>query len=524
MSSIVGPSGWGFWVWAAEGHPPHGGSDCIHICDTHCLISYNVAHAHGGDSGVVTTPMDRVLWGASEASSDGSCVHRQAVTPAKLHGGVLGWMTAKAHTGEEGLGGVRVSSRGAGGFDGLAQGKQIGPPLGIRALDGWGSPSSHHWSWGMQDFFPPQELWLSPLCSQLWCTGCLRDIGRHGFQALIILLGKGHSQEHLLIREGEVVFYFFPQFLHALSKQAWPPPSWWVNLLCPMLEGPGICYCFLLGDFSNVPAGIDGFGRWHKLLLMKAWWHRGAWRLASSICNSLILCRSRNKACTSLASLFWSSTSGTADNSAHQLGVSHLSAFHSTHWLNSVTVGSRGILSSSSSEVPVDPLKKDATSGPSSSGSSRSEPSAAAASSLDSVLGLEGQLGAGCSSNCTWQSLFFCSTLLCSMWSLLLDLTLTSRQVQVQLNLSISPLRAATAASAFGWATCTMAKLLSTKLSPFSFWEALLLKGWGSASQDLVVVADAPSSLCPWQSLREDTTSSSNAGSPGGDPGSLCSL
>ena len=40
--------------------------------------------------------------------------------------------------GEEGLAGARVSSRGAGGFDGLAQGNQIGPPLGVRALDGWG--------------------------------------------------------------------------------------------------------------------------------------------------------------------------------------------------------------------------------------------------------------------------------------------------------------------------------------------------------------------------------------------------
>ena len=72
--------------------------------------------------GVTTTPMDRVLWGTSEVSSDGSCIHRQAVTPAKLQGGVIGQTTAKAHTGEEGLDGVRVSGRGAGGFDGLAQG------------------------------------------------------------------------------------------------------------------------------------------------------------------------------------------------------------------------------------------------------------------------------------------------------------------------------------------------------------------------------------------------------------------
>ena len=31
-------------------------------------------------------------------------------TPAQLHGSVVGWMTAKAHNGKEGLDGVRVSS------------------------------------------------------------------------------------------------------------------------------------------------------------------------------------------------------------------------------------------------------------------------------------------------------------------------------------------------------------------------------------------------------------------------------
>ena len=72
--------------------------------------------------GVTTTPMDRVSWGASEAISNGSGVHRQTVTPAKLHGGVIGRMTANACTGKEGLDGVGVSNRGAGGFVGPACG------------------------------------------------------------------------------------------------------------------------------------------------------------------------------------------------------------------------------------------------------------------------------------------------------------------------------------------------------------------------------------------------------------------
>ena len=47
-----------------------------------------------------------------------------------------------------------------------------------------------------------------------------------------------------------------------------------------------------------------------------------------------------------------------------------------------MTVGCRGILLSLSLEVPINPLKKDATSSLNSSGSSRSEPSAVAASSV----------------------------------------------------------------------------------------------------------------------------------------------
>ena len=72
--------------------------------------------------GVATTSMDMVPWGTSEAISNGSGVCRQAVTPAKLCGGVIGCMTANACTGKEGLDGVGVSNREAGGFAGPAQG------------------------------------------------------------------------------------------------------------------------------------------------------------------------------------------------------------------------------------------------------------------------------------------------------------------------------------------------------------------------------------------------------------------
>ena len=46
--------------------------------------------------GVATTPMDMVPWGTSEAISNGSGVRRQAVTPTKLCGGVVGHMPVLA--------------------------------------------------------------------------------------------------------------------------------------------------------------------------------------------------------------------------------------------------------------------------------------------------------------------------------------------------------------------------------------------------------------------------------------------
>ena len=55
--------------------------------------------------------MDRVSWGASEAISEGSGVCRQAVTPSKLHSGVVGQTTANTCTGKEDLDGVGVSNR-----------------------------------------------------------------------------------------------------------------------------------------------------------------------------------------------------------------------------------------------------------------------------------------------------------------------------------------------------------------------------------------------------------------------------
>ena len=65
----------------------------------------------------------------------------------------------------------------------------------------------------------------------------------------------------------------------------------------------------------------------------------GAWWQFSLGFSSLILLESQNEAHTSLASLLWSSTSGTATNSPHQLAILHVSTFHGNYLLNSMTGG-----------------------------------------------------------------------------------------------------------------------------------------------------------------------------------------
>ena len=117
--------------------------------------------------------------------------------------------------------------------------------------------------------------------------------------------------------------------------------------------------------------------------------------LASLIPNSCIYYGSQKEAHTSLASFLQSSIPCTTNNSDHESGVSHFLAFHGTHWLNSKTAGSGGILLPSSLEVSGNPLKKDATASPSSGGSSRSEPLPVAPPSLDPVFKPVGQLGVG---------------------------------------------------------------------------------------------------------------------------------
>ena len=183
-------------------------------------------------------------------------------------------------------------------------------------------------------FFPTQELWISPLCGQLWCMGCLRDI------QWVQFLGSDHPPQEGLLpgtpphqrrRDNNL-------FLPSIPSHSWQAGMASLQLdgqsSLPNAGGPVHMLLLSLGDFSNVPAGIDGFGRQHKQPLVV----QGAWRLSSSIHSSLILCGSQNKAHTSLARILCSSTSSTANDSAHQLGVSHLSALHGTHWLNSVTV------------------------------------------------------------------------------------------------------------------------------------------------------------------------------------------
>ena len=238
-----------------------------------------------------------------------------------------------------------------------------------------------------------------------------------------------------------------------------------------MLEGPYICHHFFPGDLPNVPTCNNWVSWGINFCLQRHGSAGGAWRVATFEPNSCNCHGSPKDALTSLASFLKSSFPGTVDSLVHHSGVSHLSTFLGTHWPKSKTAGSRGIFSPSSSKVSSNPLRKEATIGFSSGGSSKSEP-LPLDPSLGCVLGLVEQLGAGCFSNWTWQCLFFHPSLLGLQWSLLLDLALDLERFLVWLSLSISSSRVVTVVSAFWWASQTIARLLSM--------ESLFLLLWGS--------------------------------------------
>ena len=87
-------------------------------------------------------------------------------------------------------------------------------------------------------------------------------------------------------------------------------------------------------------------------------------------------------------------------------------------------LGSGGIFLSSLSKVSSDPRRKEATVGFSSGSSAKSEPLPWDPSLLGGVLGSADWLGAGSSTNLTWQHLLFCPPPLGLQWSPLLDLAL----------------------------------------------------------------------------------------------------
>ena len=251
-----------------------------------------------------------------------------------------------------------------------------------------------------------------------------------------------------------------------------------------MLEGPCICYHFLLGYLPDVSTCKNGI-RWGINFCL--WRHGGTggpWRVDSPGSNSCNHHGSPKDVLTSLDSFLVSSFSGTADSSLHQSRVSHLSASQETHRLESEIASSGGVFLPSLSKVSSDPHRKEATIGFSSGHSSKSEPLPSDPSSpcgvlgLADVLGSVDWLGAGSSANLTWRHLLFCPSPLGLWWSLLLDLSWDFEQAWVQLSLLISSSKVATAAKAFWWVLHMVAKFLSIELSLLSQWGALFLDEW----------------------------------------------
>ena len=144
------------------------------------------------------------------------------------------------------------------------------------------------------------------------------------------------------------------------------------------------------------------------------WWRHGGaggtWNGASLGSSSCICLGSQNKALTSQASLPVSSCR-TVDNSSHQSGTSHFSAFHCTHSADLYTDGSGSISSPLSSGISDDPCKKEATSALSCSGSHKSKSLPSNPVLPEGISGLADRLAVGWLEKLTQHHLFL---LLCS--------------------------------------------------------------------------------------------------------------
>ena len=195
------------------------------------------------------------------------------------------------------------------------------------------------------------------------------------------------------------------------------------------------------------------------------WWrHGGAWGVwngASSGSSSCMHFRSLNEALTCQAN-FSMSSNRTVDSSAHQLGTSHLSAFHHTHSVGWDMGGSVDVSLFSSSVIPDDPCKKEATLGWSCGGSPKSESLPSDPIPLEGISGLADQLAVGWLQKLASHHLFL---LLSSDPQLSLHLHSGPEWAFFLYNLSISSSRVATVDKAFRCALCTLAKLLSIESS-----------------------------------------------------------
>ena len=174
------------------------------------------------------------------------------------------------------------------------------------------------------------------------------------------------------------------------------------------MVGPSLAGCFAPQGTAKLRCmlpfflGISRMSRQAKADTMGGmnlhWWRHGgaggAWNGASLESSSCICLRSLNEALTCWANLSMSSC-GTVDSSTHQLGTSHLSAFHHTHLVSWDMGGSGDISLFSSSGISDDPCKKEATSAWSCGGSPKSESLPSDPILLEGISGLADWLAVG---------------------------------------------------------------------------------------------------------------------------------
>ena len=264
----------------------------------------------------------------------------------KPHGGVGGLTNANAFAGGEGSGREGAFSKQIGDLTGVVQESRWDLPLSLEIQVGRGI------SLAVTTGQDGCSIQSHPTNFRVLSSGCGSSTGG----VLGMLVGEGVVELFSLYASGMAtpqknsssvkVRYHFTSSLSSnmLFTNKWGSPP----------VGRSFCsaqYWRALAYATTFPLGTSLMSWLAKIesggSMKLCWWRHGraggAWRVALPASSSCSHCVSPKDALTCLASFLVLSSPGTVDSSIHQLGVSHLSAFHRTHSAKSKTAGSGGV-------------------------------------------------------------------------------------------------------------------------------------------------------------------------------------